>query len=115
VQDPAIPADPRPRKESRRRPLAAATSIIPALPRIEIRAGGLGRIEVGCPGCAGPFRVELWDWQGRLRKVAEAKGRDLGEEIACLDVPPGSLPGGAYLLGVTHRGRKGYRKLVLPL
>lgn len=115
MQDPAIPADPRPRKESRRRPLAAATSIIPALPRIEIRTGGLGRIEVGCPGCAGPFKVQLWDWQGRLRKVAEAKGRDLGEEIAYLDVPPMSLPGGAYLLGVTHRGRMGYRKLVLPL
>lgn len=83
--------------------------------RIDIRSAGLGRIEVACPGCAGPFRVELWDWQGRLRKVAEARGRDMGEDKAQLEVPPGSLPSGAYLLGVTHRGKVGYRKLVLPL
>lgn len=89
--------------------------MIPGLTRIDIRHGGLGRIQVACPGCSGPFRVELWDWQGRLRRVATARGRDLGEDTASLEVAPGALPGGAYLLGVTHRGKVGYRKLVLPL
>lgn len=100
----------RPEGETRRFPPSAQ-----ALSRIDIRSGGLGRIEVACPACPGPFRVRLWDWQGRLRREASAKGADLGEDTACLDAAPGTLPGGAYLLGVTASGRVGYRKLVLPL
>ena len=92
-----------------------ASPLFPALSRIEIRMAGLGRLEVACPACPGPFRVELWDWQGRLKRSAFAKGKDMGEDAVQMEIAPGSLPGGAYLLGVTHRGKVGYRKIVLPL
>lgn len=96
-------------------PTPIALQLSPSRSRIHVRMAGLGRLEVACPGCTGPFRVDLFDWQGQLKRTAQAKGMDSGEAAIELEILPGSLPGGAYLLGVTHGGKVGYRRLVLPL
>lgn len=92
-----------------------ALHLLPSKSRIHVRMAGLGRLEVTCPACTGPFRVDLFDWQGQLKRTAQAKGLDKGEMTIEMEILPGSLPGGAYLLGVTHAGKVGYRRLVLPL